>query len=74
MVCFDWKSERSCEEFDGEKAKKLQRTEKRHAAGGLGLYNNQPTVVGGWLNDGEVETLTKEGWIPLPPHPKFDLK
>lgn len=59
-----------CEEYDGLTVKPIQRTKTAHWRGSLGLYNGQATAVGGTYAFGATESLTKDGWVDLSPHPR----
>ncbi|CBY36827.1 unnamed protein product [Oikopleura dioica] len=56
-----------CDAFDGSIVTPSHKTTYPHLYGCLGLYNGQPTTVGGSNVDytGKVETLGQDGWTSL---------
>lgn len=71
LVCFDDKTKKGCELFDGLKTKALNATHYRHEFGGLGLYKGQAIAIAGLRSMGVVEILSENGWIKsLPAHPR----
>ncbi|CBY23422.1 unnamed protein product [Oikopleura dioica] len=70
IICFGYDSERICNVFDRKKTRSTFRTTHPHVYGGLGFYNGQPTTVGGMNQNGQVETLGKDGWTQLANFPK----
>ena len=71
LICFDYISERSCEEFDGKSVLPARRTKEKHYYAGFGLYKARPTVVGGVYREGTTETMMSNGkWKELAPHPR----
>ncbi|CBY40922.1 unnamed protein product, partial [Oikopleura dioica] len=70
IICFGYDSKKICNVFDRKKTRSTFRTTHPHVYGGLGFYNGQPTTVGGMNQNGQVETLGKDGWTQLANFPK----
>jgi len=72
LVCFGPSDDtrKSCEIFDGSVTTPTSAADWTHVAGGLGLYNNQPSTVGCYTEEHKkAETLSATGWTALPDHP-----
>ena len=89
MICFPTLKPKGgtstdCEFFDGSTVTRADGTNFKHTSSCMGLYNNQPTAVGCWVNpndevkgtiesdcvSGKVETLTPNGWEDIADHPE----
>ena len=70
IICFDIRSKKNCELFNGIKVQASSGTSKERLWGQLGIYNGRPTAIGGEDAKGAVETLTENGWLSLPVHPR----
>ncbi|CBY14238.1 unnamed protein product [Oikopleura dioica] len=73
LICFSWLGEirKTCEIFDGSAIVSIFASDWTHTYGGLGLYKNQPTSVGCYIEQHhKAETLSATGWTALPNHPK----
>ena len=76
LICFghELHGRRTCEIFNGETVKLASETKTWHWFGGLGLYKNRPTAVGGDQAKGKVETLVNNEWTSLSAHPRYPFK
>ena len=81
LVCFDGKTGKACQVFDGKQVtNETFEALEIHWEGGMGFYKGQPTAIGGKpttnpitrniTNCGFSEMLTDEGWREIEKHPR----
>ena len=72
LICFEMKSNKKCELFDGTSTVSTHEANFQHDGGKLGLYKGQPTTVGSysWEGQNKVETLSSSGWSFLGDFPR----
>ena len=77
LLCFQSfdESVMKCDFFNGTSLTTTFSPKYTHRHGGLAFYQDQPTTVGGGLEEeynyhDKVETLTSEGWVELSNHPE----